>query len=177
MNDALYFVLNTLLTLVVVVFLLRLLMPVVRADFRNPIGEAVLKLTNPLVLPLRRALPSRRRFDTASLLALLIVHSVKTIALLLVRGAPLRPETVIVAGLYGLLITVIQFYFYAVLIYALMSWFAGAGRSPVGDVLERLCEPLLAPFRRLIPPFGGLDLSALFLLIALQAVLILLRTA
>jgi YggT family protein len=177
MNDALYFVLNTLLTLVVVVFLLRLLMPVVRADFRNPIGEAVLKLTNPLVLPLRRALPSRRRVDTASLLALLIVHFVKTIALLLVRGAPLRPETVIVAGLYGLLITVIQFYFYAVLIYALMSWFAGAGRSPVGDVLERLCEPLLAPFRRLIPPFGGLDLSALFLLIALQAVLILLRTA
>lgn len=175
MNDALYFVLNTLLTLVVVVFLLRLLMPVVRADFRNPVGEAVLKTTNPLVLPLRRAIPSRRRFDTASLLALLIVHFVKTIVLLLVRGAALRPETVIVAGLYGLLITVIQFYFYAVLIYALMSWFAGAGRSPVGDVLERLCEPLLAPFRRVIPPIGGLDLSALFLLIALQAVLILLR--
>jgi YggT family protein len=175
MNDALYFVLNTLLTLVVVVFLLRLLMPVVRADFRNPVGEAVLKTTNPLVLPLRRAIPSRRRFDTASLLALLIVHFVKTIVLLLVRGAALRPETVIVAGLYGLLITVIQFYFYAVLIYALMSWFAGAGRSPVGDILGRLCEPLLAPIRRVIPPIGGLDLSALFLLIALQAVLILLR--
>ncbi len=175
MNDALYFVLNTLLTLVVVVFLLRLLMPVVRADFRNPVGEAVLKFTNPLVLPLRRAIPSRRRFDIASLLALLIVHFVKTIVLLLVRGAPLRPDTVIVAGLYGLVIMVIQFYFYAVLIYALMSWFAGAGRSPVGDVLERLCEPLLGPIRRVIPPLGGLDLSALFLLIALQAILIVLR--
>jgi YggT family protein len=175
MNDALYFVLNTLLTLVVVVFLLRLLMPVVRADFRNPVGEAVLRVTNPLVLPLRRAIPSRRRFDVASLLALLIVHFIKTIVLLLVRGAVLRPETVLIAGLYGLLITVIQFYFYAVLIYALMSWFAGAGRSPVGDILGRLCEPLLAPFRRVIPPLGGLDLSALFLLIALQAVLILLR--
>lgn len=178
MNEALYFVLNTLLTLVVIVFLLRLLMPLVRADFHNPVGEAVLKVTNPLVLPLRRVLPSgRRRFDLASLVALLIVHFAKTIVLLLVRGAVLRPETVIFAGLYGLLITVIQFYFYAVLIYAIMSWFGGASYSPVGQVLGRLVEPLLAPFRRIIPPIGGLDLSALFLMIALQAVLILLRSS
>lgn len=175
MNDALYFVLNTLLTLVVAVFLLRLLMPVVRADFRNPIGEAVLKLTNPLVLPLRRVIPPGRRFDVASLVALLIVHFAKTILLLLLRGGVLRADIVFVGALYGLLVFVIQFYFYAVLIYALMSWFAGAGYSPAGQVLGRLCEPLLAPFRRVIPPLGGLDLSALFLLIALQAVLILLR--
>ena len=73
-------------------------------------------------------------------------------------------------------VLVIQFYFYAVLIYALMSWFGGASYSPVGQVLGRLVEPLLAPFRRIIPPIGGLDLSALFLMIALQAVLILLRS-
>ena len=64
---------------------------------------------------------------------------------------------------------------YAVVIYALLSWFGGAAYSPVGLVLGRICEPLLAPFRRVIPPIGGLDLSALFLIIALQAVLILLR--
>jgi YggT family protein len=173
--DALYFVLNTLLTLVVVVFLLRVVMPLVRADFRNPVGEAVLKVTNPLVLPLRRLLPPGRRFDVASVVALLIVHFVKTIVLLLVRGAMLRIDTVLVAGLYGLLITVLQFYLYAVVIYALLSWFGGAAYSPVGLVLGRICEPLLAPFRRVIPPIGGLDLSALFLIIALQAVLILLR--
>ena len=176
MNDALYFILNTLLTLVVVVFLLRVLMPLVRADFRNPVGEAVLKITNPLVLPLRRAIRPGRRVDVASIVALLIVQFAKTIVLLLVRGAVLRPDTVLVAGLFGLVILVIQFFFYAVLIYALMSWFGGASYSPVGQVLGRLVEPLLAPFRRIIPPIGGLDLSALFLMIALQAVLILLRS-
>lgn len=176
MNDALYFVLNTLLTLVVVVFLLRVLMPLVRADFRNPVGEAVLKITNPLVLPLRRVFRPGRRVDVASIVALLIVQFAKTILLLLVRGAALRPDTVLVAGLFGLVILVIQFYFYAVLIYAIMSWFGGASYSPVGLVLGRLVEPLLAPFRRIIPPIGGLDLSALFLMIALQAVLILLRS-
>jgi YggT family protein len=176
MNDALYFVLNTLLTLVVVVFLLRVLMPMVRADFRNPVGEAVLKITNPLVLPLRRVFRPGRRVDVASIVALLIVQFAKTIVLLLVRGAALRPDTVLVAGLFGLVILVIQFFFYAVLIYAIMSWFGGASYSPVGLVLGRLVEPLLAPFRRIIPPIGGLDLSALFLMIALQAVLILLRS-
>ena len=177
MNDALYFILNTLLTLVVVVFLLRVLMPLVRADFRNPVGEAVLKITNPVVLPLRRAIRPGRRVDVASIVALLIVQFAKTIVLLLVRGAALRPDVVLVAGLFGLVVLVIQFYFYAVLIYALMSWFGGASYSPVGVVLGRLVEPLLAPFRRIIPPIGGLDLSALFLMIALQAVLILLRAS
>jgi YggT family protein len=173
--DALYFVLNTLLTLVVVVFLLRVIMPLVRADFRNPVGEAVLKLTNPLVLPLRRVIPPGRKFDVASLVALLIVQLAKTVVLLLVSRALLRLDMVLIAASYGLLLTVLQFYLYAVLIYALMSWFAGASYSPVGLVLGRICEPLLAPFRRLIPPLGGLDLSALFLIIALQAVIILLR--
>jgi YggT family protein len=173
--DALYFVLNTLLTLVVVVFLLRVIMPLVRADFRNPVGEAVLKITNPLVLPLRRALPPGRRFDVASVVALLIVQFVKTIGLMVVSGRMLRVDTILVNGLYGLLILILQFYLYAVLIYALMSWFAGASYSPVGHVLGRICEPMLAPFRRVIPPIGGLDLSALFLIIALQAVLIMLR--
>ena len=173
--DALYFVLNTLLTLVVVVFLLRVIMPLVRADFRNPVGEAVHKLTNPLVLPLRRVIPPGRKFDVASLVALLIVQLAKTVVLLLVSRALLRLDLVVIAASYGLLLTVLQFYLYAVLIYALMSWFAGASYSPVGLVLGRICEPLLAPFRRLIPPLGGLDLSALFLIIALQAVIILLR--
>ena len=114
-------------------------------------------LSLPLVLPLRRVLPPSRRFDVASLVALLLVHFAKTLVLLLVVGISPRLDTVLIAGLRGLLVTVVQFYFYAVLIYALMSWFGGASRSPAGNVLARLCEPLLAPIRRLIPSLGGLD--------------------
>lgn len=177
MNAALYFVLNALLTLLVVAFLLRLLLSVVRADFRNPFGEAILKVTNPLVLPSRKLLRPSRRFDPASLVALLVVQFAKTAILMLVRFGALRPEPLVLGGLLDLLVTVLQFYFYAVLIYALMSWFGGAAYSPAGQLLSRLCEPLLAPFRRIIPPLGGLDLSALFVMIALQAILIVLRSA
>ena len=174
--QALLFVLNALLTLVVIAFLLRVLMPLVRADFRNPIGEAVLKLTNPLVLPLRKVLPPGKRFDPASLVALLIVQFAGTALLQLVAGGGFRLDAILLGGLRDLLHAVLQFYFFAVLVYALMSWFAGAAYNPAAQILGKLVEPLLAPIRRIVPPLGGLDLSALFLLIALQALQIALRS-
>jgi YggT family protein len=173
--QALLFILNALITLVVVAFLLRLLMPLVRADFRNPIGQAVLTLTNPVVMPLRKALPPSKRFDVAALVALILVQLVGTALLRLVAGGTLTPAGVIFGGLRDLVHTVLQFYFIAVLLYALLSWFASDSYNPAHQILSRISEPLLAPVRRVIPPLGGLDLSALFVLIALQALQILLR--
>jgi YggT family protein len=173
--DALLYIVNALVTLLVIAFLLRLLLPLVRADLRNPFGEAILRLTNPLVLPLRKVLPPVRSFDVASLVALLLVQLAGTTLLRLLAGGGLRPEAILAGGLRELLLTVLQFYFFAVLVYALLSWFAGAGYNPAARMLARLVEPLLAPIRRLVPPLGGLDLSAVFLLITLQALQILLR--
>jgi YggT family protein len=172
---ALLFILDALLTLVVVAFLLRLLMPVVRADFRNPIGQAVLQLTNPLVMPLRRLLPPAGRVDVASVVALLVVQLAKTAVLRLVAGAGLALLPLAGGALRDLAGTVLQFYFVVVLVYALLSWVAPGNYGPGPQLLGRLCEPLLAPLRRVVPPIGGLDLSALFVLIGLQALQILLR--
>jgi YggT family protein len=167
--DALLYIVNALVTLLVIAFLLRLLLPLVRADLRNPFGEAILKLTNPLVLPLRRALPPVRSFDVASLVALLLVQFAGTTLLRLLAGAGLRLDAILLGGLRELLLTVLQFYFFAVLIHALLSWFAGAGYNPAARTLAKLVEPLLAPIRRVVPPLGSLDLSAVILLIVLQA--------
>jgi len=172
---ALLFIVDALLTLVVVAFLLRVLMPVVRADFRNPIGQAVLQFTSPLVMPLRKLLPPAGRIDVASVVALLVVQLAKTAVLRLVAGAGLALVPLLVGGLHDLARTVLQFYFVAVLVYALLSWVAPGGYGPGAQLLGRLCNPLLNPLRRIIPPIGGLDLSALFVLIGLQALQILLR--
>jgi YggT family protein len=172
---ALIFVLDTLFTLVVVAFLLRLLMPIVRADFRNPIGQAILQFTNPVVMPLRRLLRPAGRVDVASVVALLLVQLAGTAVLRLVAGAGLAPGPILLRGLQDLAGTVLQLYFLAVLVYALMSWVAPGSHGPGPQLLGRLCEPLLRPVRRLVPPIGGLDLSALFVLIGLQALQILLR--
>jgi YggT family protein len=173
--QALIFILNAVFSLVVIAFLLRVLMPLVRADFRNPFGAAVLIVTNPLVLPLRKFMPPGKRLDPASVVALLIVQFAGTALLHAVADGGFGLESLLLGGVYGLLHTVLQFYFFAVLIHALLSWFAGATYNPAAQILGKLVEPLLTPIRRVVPPLGGLDLSAVILLIALQALQILLR--
>jgi YggT family protein len=171
---ALLFVVDALLTLLVVAFLLRLLLPLVRADLRNPLGEAVLRITNPLVLPLRRILGAAGRVDAASVVALLVVQLAASALLTLLAGGDLTPG-LLMRALRELALTTLQFYFFAILLHALLSWTGPGAHGTAGRVLGRLCDPLLAPVRRVVPPIGGLDLSAVFVLIALQALQILLR--
>lgn len=174
--DALIFIVRTVLqVLLVTVFLLRVLLPLVRADARNQLSQAVIRLTNPLVLPLRRVLPPIGKFDTSSLVALLIVQFATTAVLWLLRAYPwvlTLPQFVHVA-LLSLLLTILQFYTFAILLYILLSWIAPGTYSPGAMLLASLCEPLLAPVRRIVPPIAGLDLSALIVVIGLQALYIL----
>lgn len=172
---AILFILDTLVTLVVVAFLLRVILPLVRADFRNPLGQAVLRFTGPVVLPLRRVLKPVGRFDVASIVALVLVQLVGTALLRLAAGGGLAPVDMLVVGALSLAQTVLQFYSVAVILYALLSWIAPGTASPATRLLDAICEPLLGPVRRVLPPVAGLDLSPLFVVIALQALLILLR--
>lgn len=173
--QSLLFVVDALVTLVVIAYLLRVLMPLVRADFRNPIGAAVLRFTDPLVLPLRKLLPPARRFDVASLVALAVVQIAGAVLHRVLSGHGFGAGAIVAHAAYSLVHTVLQFYTFAVLVYALLSWVAPGTYSPAGQLLSRLCEPLLGPVRRIVPPIGGLDLSALLVLIALQALQIALR--
>lgn len=173
--SALFYIVETLLSLVFFVFLLRLLLQLVRADFRNPIAQAVVRLTNPLVLPLRRILPPAGKFDTASIVAVLLIALAEVGILYALRIGEL-PSTLTWLRLtaFGLLTKLLWVYFYAIILYALVSLIAPGQYSPVSALLTSLCEPVLRPFRRL-PSVAGLDLSPLWACIALQALLILLR--
>lgn len=174
--DALIFIVRTILqVLLVTVFLLRVLLPLVRADSRNQLSQAVIRFTNPLVLPLRRLLPPMGKIDTASIVALLIVQIAATATLWLLGAYPwvfTVPQFLQVVVI-NLIITILQFYTFALFLYVLLSWVAPGTYSPAAALLSSLCEPLLRPVRRVVPSFGGFDLSALFLIIALQALVIL----
>lgn len=173
--DAIIFIVRTLLqVLLVTVFLLRVLLPLVRADSRNQLSQAVIRLTNPLVMPLRRLLPPIGKIDTASIVALLIVQIAATATLWLLGAYPwvLTPAQFMYVVLLNLLATILQFYTFALLLYILLSWVAPGTYSPASALLSSLCEPLLRPVRRAIPPLAGIDLSALFVIIGLQALYI-----
>ncbi len=172
---AILFILDALLTLVVVAFLLRALMPLVRADFRNPLGQAVLRFTDPLVRPLRRVIGPLGRVDMASIVALLLVQFAGAALLRLVAGGGFALPEILIAGLLEFAQTVLRFYTVAILAYAVLSWIAPGTYSPATRLLAALCEPLLGPVRRILPSVAGLDLAPLFVLIGLQALQILLR--
>ena len=173
--EAILYIVRALLWLAVFAFLMRVILQVVRADFRNAIAQAIVRITNPLVLPLRRVIPPFGKFDAASFVALLLVEFAAAAILLSLQGLPLDPAVLVRFAVIDLLRNVLQFYLVAIIIYVLLSWVAPGTYSPAGALLASICEPLLAPVRRVIPPIGGLDLSALFVLIGLQALLILLR--
>lgn len=174
---ALIFIVQALLGLLVTVFLLRLLLPLCRADARNPLSQAVIKITNPLVMPLRRVLGPVGRLDTASLVAVLLVQLVSTGVVWMLRGLGLdAPGALIFTAIRELLTTLLQLYFFVILIGAVLSWIAPGTYSPGASLLHSLSAPVLRPFQRLIPPIAGIDLSALFALIAIQAVQILLNS-
>ncbi|MBS0367494.1 MAG: YggT family protein [Proteobacteria bacterium] len=174
--SAIIYIIDTLLSLALFVVLVRLLLQWTRADFRNPLCQAVVKLTNPLILPLRRVLPPIGKLDTASVVAVLLVATVEVGCVYALRGAGLPdPLTWTYAALLTIARTLLWTYFYAIFLYALLSLIAPGGYSPTQAVLTALCEPVLHPVRRLIPAIAGLDLSPLWVLIAIQALLILLR--
>jgi YggT family protein len=172
---AIIYIVDTLLWLALFVVLARLLLQWTRADFRNPLAQAVVRLTNPLILPLRRLLPPLGKIDTASVVAVLLVAIVKVGCLFaLTEGLPplvawIRPVLMEIAK------TLLWTYFYAIVLYALLSLIAPGGYSPLQSILTSLCEPVLRPIRRIIPVFAGIDLSPLWACILIQALLILLR--
>ena len=168
--DALIFIVESVLSLAVFAFLLRFLLPLMRADFRNPLSQAILTLTNWLVLPLRRILPPMGRMDTASLVALVAVQLLATLLMFRLRAGALIPfMPLVIAGLTSLAISTIRLLQVLIFVFALLSFIAPGTYSPVVGLLSSLCEPLLRPLRRVLPVIGGLDFTPLVALIGLQA--------
>jgi YggT family protein len=174
--SAIIYIVETLLSLALFVVMARLLLQLTRADFRNPLCQAIVQLTNPLIVPLRRVLPPIGKVDTASVVAVILVAALEVAILSALHGAGL-PDwlTWLDATALEIARTLLWTYCYAILIYWLLSFIAPGGYSPLQSVLTSLCEPVLRVFRRIIPPIAGLDFSPLWATIAIQAILILIH--
>jgi YggT family protein len=176
--DAVRYIVDMLLWLLTLAFVLRLLFQWVRADFRDPMADAVVRVTNWLVLPLRRVLPPIGKVDTATVVAVILAAALHTEAMLALVGVPLadpllfaRLTLVELAGM------ILKIYLFALLLYWVTTFIAPGGYAPGVRLLAQLCEPILKRVRRVIPPIGQLDLSFLWVSIAIGALLVLLQHA
>lgn len=168
--NPLAFLVDTLVGLYVLAIMLRLLLGWVRADFYNPVSQFLVKITNPLLVPLRRLLPPMGRLDSAALVLMLLVQMAGLALVFLIAGRPASPALLLLASLRELAALLFNVYIFAILIQAVISWINPGTYNPVTALLHSLTEPVLRPFRSLLPPVSGIDLSPLLALIALQVV-------
>ena len=174
--EAIRFIVDMLLWLLLLAFVLRFLFQLVRADFRDPMADAIVRITNWLIRPLRRLLPPIGKLDTATIVSILLIAALRTEALFALQGVwlvdPLGFALITLKELVGM---VLKIYLFAMLLYWIGTFVSPGGYAPGIRLLAQLCEPILRRVRRVIPPIGQIDFSFLWVSIAIGALLILLR--
>lgn len=165
--NAMQFLISTLFDLFLMVVLMRFWLQAAKADFYNPLSQFVIKATSFAVNPMRKVIPGLGGLDLASLLLAFIVAAAKITALIFLVGATWEVGFVLLNALVTVIKEGLNLLFWVLVIRALLSW-VSQGNNPIEAVFHQLTEPMLRPIRKVLPPLGGLDLSILVLIIALQ---------
>ncbi|SDX32148.1 YggT family protein [Allochromatium warmingii] len=165
--DPLVFLIQTLFGLYIAVVAIRFLLQWVRADFYNPLSQFVVRITTPVLRPLRRVIPGYGGLDLAALVLIWLLSTVQLGLMALVVGlerslfgAPLWA----IPSMVELFINILLF---SVLIRAILSWINPDPYNPAAALLDRLTAPVMRPAQRVIRPIGGIDLAPLVVIIGL----------
>ncbi|HQV80284.1 MAG: YggT family protein [Moraxellaceae bacterium] len=168
---------GTAFSLAIGILWVRFLLQLVQADFYNPIAQWIVKVTAPILNPIQKVLPPVKGWNLGILGLIFLLQMVSmTLIAVLSTGGTLSPLVLIIGGIFQLLYMATEFYFWLLLISVVLSWIS-PGYSPFGALIAQLGEPVLAPFRKILPPMGGLDLSIILVFLAIQVVQILLGAA
>ena len=156
-------------SLYILLVMLRFMLQASRADFYNPVTQAIVKLTTPLVNPLRRIIPGWKGLDFASLLLALLLNSVATALLILAAGYNLpNPGLILSWSAIGLFAFFLNIYYWAVVASVIISFIAPFSGHPVILVVQQILDPVYKRLRRIVPAKGGLDFSPLFIFLGIS---------
>ena len=172
-QDIFTLIIDTVATLYLMIILLRFVLQYSRADFYNPISQFIAKATNPLLLPLRKVIPGWGGLDIASLVLAFVFQALVIFLKGLLAGFVFG-NIVSLAAVSAILVagTILKIYFWALLIMIIASWIAPGSGHPALVLVNQISEPLMKPFRNLLPPMGGLDLSPILAFLVLQVLAI-----
>ena len=167
-GSALAQIFNTIAGLYLLFVVARFLLQLAKADFYNPISQAVFRATDPVVRIFRSFIPGYRGIDFSSLILAFIVQFIAISVTILLYGGTIPSVSFIITWSFiGVLNFIILFYYYALIASIVMSFvmmFSGnMNPHPILLLVWQITEPIMAPFRRVIPPMGGLDFSPIFI--------------
>ena len=183
----LVFLVSLTLELWIWALLLRFVLQKCKVSYFNPVAQILLRLTEWLVKPTRKYLHLGhwKGLDWALLLWMVVfsclgvwllaeltdfMSGVATFGRWQQESGILYFAQVIFQGIVFLAKHVLNLFFFAIIIRAIISWFPQAMSSPLFPALCKVTDPLLNIFKRFIPPLGGMDFSPLFAIIALQLI-------
>jgi YggT family protein len=158
-------------TFYMTIILLRFLLQLARADFYNPISQFAVKVTNPLLRPLRRVIPGWGGIDGAALVLAVIIQAIVFFLILIVLsgGIPsFNPLILLVWGAVTVLELIVKIYFWSVIAVVVVSWIAPGSSHPAIQLVAQITEPVMRPVRNMMPSMGGLDLSPIIVFIILN---------
>lgn len=168
------FLISTLFDLYIMAVMLRFLLQAVRADFYNPVSQFLVKITNPLLKPLRRVIPGMLGLDMAAVALMLVLAVIELALIQLLAGMSPGLAGIAVLAIGKVISTLLDLYFFTILIQVVLSWVNPGSHNPVVGLLYAVNEPILKRARRLLPPISGFDLSPILVLIAMKLLEILL---
>lgn len=167
---------QTFFNLFLVAVLLRLLLQMAKADFFNPVSQFLVKVTKPFLQPLRRFIPGFLGIDMAAVVLALLAQLLAIVLLLMLYGVAIpNPLQLILWAALGCLGVVVNIYFFGILAMIILSWVAPGSYNPFALLLHQLTEPVMAPFRKLLPSMGGLDLSPILVFLCINVIQIVLK--
>ena len=166
------FLVETVFSLYIGAVVIRLLLGFARANFNNPLSQFLVKVTNPVLVPMRRFIPSFGKIDSSAVILAYGLTLIKVSLLyLIIRGAIMFPESILVAA--GELVkTIIWVYIIALILQAVISWVGSAQGNPVSPLIHSLTNPIVRPIRKVVPLVGMMDLSPLVAILGLNVLLI-----
>lgn len=171
-QNAGFFLINTLFNLVIFLFLMRAVLVFIRADYFNPISQIIIKLTRPVIAPLRRFIPDYKKIELASVVVIFLMELLKFFLLAFISSQMPNVIGLAILSLADGLKSTINLFFYAILIQAIMSW-VQPGNTPVTQLLSKITSPIMRIFYRFVPPINGIDITPIPAMIFLQLLLIL----
>ena len=173
LSNAGVFLVDFIFGLYILAVILRFLLQYVRADFYNPLAQAIVTITNPPLRPMRKYIPAIRSIDTSSLVLMLILQMIASLLIFLMQGFSVNPLALAVLAVGELLTKIVYVFIVAIFVQVIASWIAPGTYNPVLALIDSLTSPLMRPVRRLIPPMGGLDLSPMVAIMLLYLSLML----
>lgn len=166
------FLVDVLFSLYIGAVLLRLLLGFARASFHNPLSQFLVKVTNPVLIPMRRYIPAIGAIDTSAVVLAFGLTLIKTSLLLLLSTGDLHFPAPIFLSLGELIKTIIWVYIFALIIQAIISWVGNTQGNPLIPLVNSLTNPLLRPIRKVVPLIGMMDLSPMVAILGLNILLI-----